>query len=294
MFDKWVKHEANPVLERGKPGDFDHFNIHAPMVVYHDSRYWMFYSGGPVGPPDDEYVEYQLSLATSEDGIDFNKIGKPIIDLGDRDNFHTCMAVLRKADGSLLIEDGLWKAWFNGNRANDLEYIISQDGINWVKHPASPVTTNAYSPTIIKDNGLYRMWHTINTYGEFDIAYAESKDGLCWEHRDKPVLVRGKGWDSYNVLYPHVLKQDGIYYMFYTGMSSSKCYMGVATSNDGLDWEKYTGNPVISPGPEKWDSVYASCSSLVKNPDGSWSMYYAGRKDTIHKYHAIGLACLET
>jgi len=208
MTGEWVKHADNPLLSRGEKGTFDHFNIHAPMAVYHNGEYWIFYSGGPCGPPEDQYIKYQLSLAKSSDGIKFEKIGKPILPLGERDNFHTCMAVLRNSDGTLLLEDGLWKAWYNGNRENDLELVTSVDGIHWEKHPASPVTTAAYSPTIIKDGKLYRMWYTIGTYGGFDIAYAESKDGINWEHRKEPVLKRGSGWDSYNVLYPHVLYRN--------------------------------------------------------------------------------------
>ncbi len=291
---EWIKHHSNPLLERGESGYFDYFNIHAPMVVYHDNQYWMFYSGGPCGPPDHEYVKYQLSLATSKDGINFTKIGKPIIPLGERDNFHTCMAVLRNANGKLLLEDGIWKAWYNGNRANDLEMATSPDGIHWEKHPKSPVTTGAYSPTILKDGDLYRMWYTTGVFGSFDIAYAESRDGFDWEHRDKPVVTRGSEWDSYNILYPHVLCIDDIYYMFYTGMSSGKCFMGIATSKDGIVWEKQGDSPIIEPGQREWDSVYASCSSVVLTPEGKWRLYYAGRKDTIHKYHAIGLAELKT
>lgn len=286
---KWVKYPANPLLIRGRPGDFDYFNIHAPMVVYYDNQYWMFYSGGPCGPPGYEYVDYQLSLATSRDGINFRKIGRPILSLGERDNFHTCMAVLRDAKGEILLEDGVWKAWFNGNRRNDLEMATSVDGIHWEKHSSSPVTTGAYSPTILRDDGLYRMWYTVGSYGAFDISYAESHDGIHWIHRDKPVLTRGDGWDSYNVLYPHVLRIDYLYYMFYTGMTPGRCSIGIAASKDGIAWERQVFS-IIEPGPEEWDCVYSSCASVVHAPEGKWRIYYAGRKDTIHKYHAIGMA----
>ena len=287
---KWIKHHANPLLDRGLPGEFDHFNIHAPMIADHADQYWMFYSGGPCGPPDHQYIKYQLSLATSRDGISFDKHGHPILPLSERDNFHTCMTLLRDAEGKLLLEDGIWKAWFNGNRENDLELATSVDGVHWEKHPASPVNTGAYSPTVIRDDGLYRMWYTTGVYGAFDISYAESQDGINWHHRNKPVLTRGSGWDSYNVLYPHVLNVNGIYHMFYTGMTVGRCSIGLAISKDGIAWEKQRDAPFLEPGPEKWDSVYASCPSIVQNTEGKWRLYYAGRKDTVHKYHAIGMA----
>ena len=134
------------------------------------------------------------------------------------------------------------------------------------------------------------MWYTSGSYGAFDISYAESHDGVRWHHRDEPVLARGSGWDSYNALYPHVLSVNGAYHMLYTGMTSGKCSIGLAISGDGITWEKQGDAPIIEPGPEEWDSVYASCPSIVRAPGGKWHLYYAGRKDTIHKYHAIGMA----
>jgi predicted GH43/DUF377 family glycosyl hydrolase len=137
------------------------------------------------------------------------------------------------------------------------------------------------------------MWYTTGTYGSFDIAYSESQDGIHWHHREEPVLTRGEGWDKYNALYPHVLRINGTYYMFYTGMTPGRCSIGLATSGDGLIWEKPGDAPLIEPRPKEWDSVYCSCPSVLLTPEGKWRLYYAGRKDTIHKYHAIGMAELQ-
>ena len=79
-------------------------------------------------------------------------------------------------------------------------------------------------------------------------------------------------------------------HMFYTGMTPGRCYMGLAISGNGVDWEKHGDNPLIKPGPAEWDSIYASCSSVVLTPDEKWRLYYAGRKDMLHKYYAIGMA----
>jgi len=45
VIGEWGKNPQNPLLERGELGEFDHFNIHAPMIVYHNNQYWLFYSG---------------------------------------------------------------------------------------------------------------------------------------------------------------------------------------------------------------------------------------------------------
>ena len=76
-------------------------------------------------------------------------------------------------------------------------------------------------------------------------------------------------------------------------MTQGRCSMGLAVSDDGISWEKCEDNPLIQPGPDEWDSIYSSCSSVVRTPEGKWRLYYAGRKDMIHKYHAIGMAELE-
>ena len=295
---KFHKFSGNPVLSLGEENAWDSHNIFAPMVVKNSGRYWMYYSAGPNGPKNGkEYTDYQIGLAISEDGFHFQKHpGNPLLPLGLRDNFHAKPAVLRDAEGRLCKEDGLFKMWFNGNRANDVEYATSEDGIHWQKYEENPVFRSAYAPTVIKDGNLYRMWYTMGSYGAFRIGYAESTDGMHWaEPIENPIMEPRLTWEMENVFYPFVIKTAGGYYLFYTVMGGQphQCNLGYATSSDGISWPERGRSLILTHGSSgEWDGVYTSCPCLVIEPDGRDKLYYAGRIDMIHKYYAIGLAIL--
>jgi hypothetical protein len=72
-----------------------------------------------------------------------------------------------------------------------------------------------------------------------------------------PILPRGAEgeWDAF-VGAPRVIYHNGLFHMFYLGSAKpyeiSDVQVGYATSEDGLHWTKYAGNPVealIQPSP---------------------------------------------
>ena len=209
--------------------------------------------------------------------------------LGERDNFHAAPTV--------LVDGGVWKMWFNGNRANDVEYATSSDGVHWTTHGANPVFREAYAPTVIRDGDRYRMWYTMGQYGAFRIGHAESPDGIHWQTSPgEPVMSPELDWEMGNVFYPHVLREAGEYTLFYTVMGGDPhhCSLARAVSTDGLHWPAVRRRLVLEPGNAgEFDGVYTSCPWLVPEPDGRHKLYYAGRVDMIHKYFAIGLAVAE-
>lgn len=98
------------------------------------------------------------------------------------------------------------------------------------------------------------------SYTEFDTGPAE------------PVFTRGApgAWDEFLREKVQVLQDGSGFKMWYSGYSSAGQYasskIGYATSNDGLHWTRYAGNPVIS---RQFDQDI----SVVPQPDGSYWMY---------------------
>ena len=88
------------------------------------------------------------------------------------------------------------------------------------------------------------------------IGYATSSDGINWtRYSGIPILCKGTpgSWEDFSVAGEAVfnLTAMGIgtgYRMYYTGESNNprKRGMGMATSNDGINWTRYPGNPVIA------------------------------------------------
>ncbi|MFC1714205.1 hypothetical protein ACFL6S_11070 [Candidatus Poribacteria bacterium] len=75
----WSKHEDNPVLPLGKPGEWDDYSAFQPYVFYQDGYFHMIYTGSSkeVG------TDYACGYALSEDGIHWVKSpDNPIIGPG--------------------------------------------------------------------------------------------------------------------------------------------------------------------------------------------------------------------
>jgi hypothetical protein len=144
---------------------------------------------------------------------------------------------------------------------------------------------SAGTPTVILDTGTYRMWYHgkgLTFYGwGFSLGYAESPDGLTWEkYAGNPVLEPGEPgeWDSAYRGQVALLKDDGLYKMWYSGAAPGGSWQtGYATSVDGLAWDIYAGNPVLTPGaPGSWDEQEADGPTVIKDDDDTFKMWYHG------------------
>jgi len=281
----WKRYPGNPILPL-RPGRFDANHVHAPAVVRDGGRYRMWYSGS-----DAEKNEFhRIGYAESRDGFRWERLDEPVLIPADPAGYYTTPAVLREATGDLRREDGLFKMWFTGNNHMcDLHLAISPDGIRWDLVTPDPLGFPCYCPTVVFDEGVYKMWFTLaDESGDMAIHYATSSDGLAWTPHGL-ALRPDRPWERRHVLYPFVLKRDRTYELYYTSYDRI-CELAVARSEDGIHWEKDSGS-LLSPEPDSaYDSLYCSRASVVLEPDGRDKLYYASRIDMQHKYYAIALA----
>lgn len=300
----WVKSQQNPMLSLGGKADFDRHNIFAPAVTKEGKLYYLYYSGGPSGPANGgDYVNYQLGLALSDDGIHWRKTGKPLLPLGERDNFHATPALLRNPDGSLHKINGKWQMVFCGNRADDVELAVSSDGLHWEKDSRSPIYRKAYSPNLLQLGDEVRMYYIHkpavigNKKKPWEIHLATGPNLYSLKpHPGNPVIKISQTWETGALFYPYVVQESKTWVMFYGAYWASQAdrktrtAIGMATSDDGIRWTKSVNNPVVTPTPgSTFDSRYNSSQSIIRDGD-HYKLYYGARKDMVHKYFAIGLA----
>lgn len=145
--------------------------------------------------------------------------------------------------------------------------LKSPDGGNIVAHGVFS------DPTVLRDNGRYRMWFTaaiqpFTDKQEMGIAYAESVDGRVWTPRldpstKEPLLLirptRGT-WDEGGIETPSVVKTpNGKYYLYYSGdvppRGSNSWSIGLATSDDGINWTKFGSGPILD-GRGGWEGPF--------------------------------------
>ncbi|MCK7524476.1 MAG: hypothetical protein MZV64_46055 [Ignavibacteriales bacterium] len=185
--------------------------------------------------------------------------------------------------GMVLRENGQYKMWYVGMRNNirQIGYATSPDGINWTKN-ANPVPSPGSAAwevggvawcSVLSNSGSYTMFYTgLQATGYIlRIGRATSLDGINWQKdaTNNPVLSNGAPgqWDDESVgTGLNCLKIANTLYMWYTGWNSiGLTKSGLATStNDGITWTKYLGNPVLNLGPSgSWDASMVETRNSV-------------------------------
>ncbi len=153
-------------------------------------------------------------------------------------------------------------------------------------------------PAVVFDGKQYRMWYSSfydSKMGRGGIGLATSYDGINWVRANggKPVLTVGAqgSFDEGQVMGAEVLFEDGMYRMWYTGMSSKWhssglgfYRIGLALSPDGVQWSHANnGAPVLDVGPPgAYDEVQAATPSIVMEGGGYRMWYAAWSPETNH------------
>lgn len=100
---------------------------------------------------------------------------------------------------------------------------------------------------------------------------------------DNPVIPLGAegAWDDVSIRFPYVLVHDGLFHMFYTSYKSpgEPQKIGYATSEDGIQWTKYAGNPIFEESGQGFDAFGVNAPVVMVEDDGTWVMYYNGQSE---------------
>ena len=123
-------------------------------------------------------------------------------------------------------------------------------------------------------------------YAEFTLPPAEGGRDVQWEWvaQTTPVLSVGD-WDSQDVLNPSVVAHDGRLFNFYSGFDGKTWHTGLATSSNGIDWQRR--GLVLSPHAGSWEGGYIAANGTAIWADGAFHYWYqAGPKGRTR----IGLA----
>ena len=248
--DQWHKYPGNPIFSYGEKGSWDQSYVYHPQVHYDGEKYYMWYIGGK----HREGRDGKIGLAVSENGIDWVRYEKnPVFNSDDPDAWEASVL-----DIWLLKQDSMFFMYYAGMRkdlpnAYRIGLATSSDGINWERH-AKPILTEGDSGAwedwlvaelcVQKIGDKYHMWYTGGSYetpSPLGIGYASSIDAIKWnKYPDNPVLERDQdAWDKQYIFDPIVLFNDSIYHMWYAGASYDNSLIGLATSEDGVNWIKY-------------------------------------------------------
>ena len=183
-------------------------------------------------------------------------------------------------------------------------YIFVTWGTNnsgqWIDYGGNPIITRNNNPSypnsvasgkVILDNGTYKMWYSAiynNAVGS--IWYAESQNGINWNTiGSTPVLTASASgsWDDHGIIPSVVLKENNVYKMYYEGNNGSYelSSIGLATSTDGIHWQKYD-TPVIAYN----NQYYMLLLTDIVKKDSNYFAYFSYNNSISTNNNKIGLA----
>lgn len=212
--------------------------------------------------------------------------------------------------GAVVYHDGLFHMFRNGfigwPASVQIAYTTSADGITWEKQGADPVLYTddieyaglaaLASSALVEDDGTWVLYfYTWPRPGDSDgiggigRATAPAPEGP-WTPDEDLVLYPGEAndWDNKQLIAPSVVKSDDGYFMYYHSANvDGITHIGLATSEDGIDWEKYNdpatteapfanSDPVFSPdtaNADAWDTQHVNQPRVVQTEDGFVMLY---------------------
>jgi hypothetical protein len=165
---------------------------------------------------------------------------------------------------------------------------------DWNNYPDNPVLLTGFEsnwdngalmwPYVIFDDVQFIMYYgggpsSFNPLDSESIGIAYSNDGISWtKYEDNPVLTAGLSgeWDDF-IIDPGPVFFDGEEYkMWYSGFDGLNWRIGLATSQDGIDWAKYEGNPVLDLGDSgQWDDSGVR-TGVVLYHEEVYKLWYVG------------------
>ncbi|OEU70991.1 MAG: hypothetical protein BA863_18840 [Desulfovibrio sp. S3730MH75] len=139
---------------------------------------------------------------------------------------------------------------------------------------------------VMYEQNMFKMWYISCVKWEmvdgkprhyYHLKYATSPDGINWQ-RDGIVAIDFKSEHEYAVSQPWVIKENGLYKMWFSyraqpGIPSYR--IGYADSSDGISWDRRDEDGGIDVSTSGWDSEMI-CYPYIYDIKGQRYMFYNG------------------
>ena len=266
----------------------------------------MFYGGDHPG-----WTGAAIGYATSSDGLVWEKYpGNPVLEADDT-GFDSTAIVQTLA----MVEGDTWVLYYLGQSSYG-NMVGSGIGRATAPSPSGPWTREeepvltpgskgewdqpgiAANSIIATDEGyvMYYAGGGLLSLRGIGIGMATSPDGIHWTKYDDPSTTESpyaesdpvlqsspEGWDSVSLTAGCVRQTADGWEMFYPGkgpLEGSKVAvlrLGYASSDDGIHWTKYEGNPILTAEDDPAEPAYAYTDLRVSGVvvrDSTYRLYY--------------------
>lgn len=268
-----------------------------PTVLVREDRLRIFYADRD--PDGKSYTTY-IDVSRADPTRVLYEHQRPILPRGapgtfDDDGMMPSCLIRRPA--------GMWLYYSGWNRGVTVPYrnsvgiaVSDDDGESFVRLFEGPVLDRsplephiAVTPTILIENGLWRMWYIsgsrwVPVQGRLEpvyhIKYADSTDGISWRRPNHLCIEPRHELEAYS--HPTVIKHGGRYHMWFCSRHSidyrdgaGGYRIGYAVSDDGLYWSRDDAAHGLPAADSGWDSLM-TCYPFVVEFDHCIHLFYNG------------------
>jgi len=255
----------------GSPGEPDSLRAFRPWVLEDESgALHMWYSGH-------DGTTWRILQAVQRRAEGWSRLGVAIDAgfAGESDEYGVQSPCVVKTPGGLLMA----YAGFDGE-ADRLHMATSSEGHEWVAHGTimqrgDEDALGASHPCLVITGE--RWWLFFSGYdGQQNgrraaVLGAVSPSGASW---DRIGTVLEPAEDELAVSHPCVLEIAGTLYMFYGSDDGTRVSIALATSTDGISWERL--GTTLGPSGGGPDGLSAHSPCALRLNDGSIRMWYSG------------------
>lgn len=263
-----------------------------PHVVNFNGRYLMYFSIPPF--KDKPESGWNIGIAESKDLINWMKVGEitPSAE-AEYEKKGLCAPGALVRDGKVHL---FYQTYGNGPK-DAICHAVSEDGITFKRNATNPI----FSPTgdwncgraidaeVCEFKGQYFLYFATRD-PEFKIqmlGVATAPAGTNFNREDwtqaidAPILYPELPWEGECIEGASITEQGGRLYMFYAGAYNNwPQQVGVATSDDGLHWQRLFNTPFLPNGkPGEWNESESGHPHIFTDLDRRTYLFFQGNKD---------------
>jgi predicted GH43/DUF377 family glycosyl hydrolase len=270
-----------------------------PAVVRFEGKYWLYYSVPPYR--DKPTAGWSIGVATSDNLVDWTKAG-------ELRNSGPAEAKGFTAPGAIVL-DGRVHLFYQtyGNREQDaICHAWSEDGLRFTRNPTNPIfhPTGSWNvgraidaDVIPRGDKLLLYWATRDPQMKTQMLGVSaaplgsdfSRDSWTQLNMDGPILAPtvpthlddpglNLAWEKRCIEAAAMAQHDGRLYMFYAGgYNNDPQQIGVAISDDGINFKRMSDTPLLPNGPPgSWNSSESGHPFLFQDDDGQDYLFFQG------------------
>jgi predicted GH43/DUF377 family glycosyl hydrolase len=262
-----------------------------PAVVKFQGRYWLYYSLPPYA--EKATAGWSIGIATSDNLVDWTKAGE-LQNTGEAEQKGFC------APGAIVLGERVhlfYQTYGNGPR-DAICHAWSENGIQFHRNATNPIVRptgdwncgRAIDADVVVWNGrLLLYWATRDPDFKIQMVGVSaapldsdfSRDKWTQLNPDGPILKPELPWEGRCIEASAMAQRGGRLYMFYAGSYNNEPQqIGVAVSDDGVQFERLSDRPFLPNGPPgSWNSSESGHPYLFQDDDGRDWLFYQGNND---------------